>query len=649
MRRVVTIVGVLSAVLLFTPAAAFAQSATTGSANPIGTTTATVSAIVNPEGDTVDSNATDGGCYFEYGTTTGYGTDVACSSIPSGSNNTTVTAKLTGLTAGQTYDFQVVLVTDSGCILPGICLSSTDTGGGNETVTTGTGTPTSTAPTSSNVTSSGASVAAAVNPQGVTITNCIIQYGPAVTPFGFTGSSPCSGVPTGTNPGSTGITAAISGLSSYTQYYYRVQLTYCDSGSACTTGTVDSGLEDFTTLSVGVATTGNAALITANAATLTGSFENPQGVAITSCYFIYGSGVSQSTQACAQSAASLQGATAGPITVTANLAGLSPSTTVSYGLVVVTANGDAVGGASTFETDAYPSATSELPGSVTYESAILNGVVNPEGVVVNSCEFNLTPLGGNAVSVPCTPAASTLTGTSPIAVTADLTNLPADSQYSYNVELDTALGDFVGTTETFTTPTLPAPIAVTGAASSVGTTTAHLSAAVNANGQAVGACEFEFGIVNLTSATSPGTDVGCTPTPGSGQTTVGVSLKGLAPNTTYYYRVLFSTAVGPVIGATRSFHTATPGSNPEPIVRITRSSISTSGRTAQFYWTHSGGSPTYIACAIAKVTNGKVGSHTFSACSSGKRYTKLGKYTWKFFVRMSNNAGESQATAQFKI
>ena len=645
MRRVVTIVGVLSAVLLFTPAAAFAQSATTGSANPIGTSTTTVTATVNPDGDTVQPSSGNGsayGCYFEYGTTTGYGSTVECSPTPSGTSNTTVAVNLTGLTPGQSYDYQVVLVTESDCVLS-ICLGTTDTDGGNQTFTTGTGTPTVTAPTSSSVTATSASVAADVNPQGVTITGCNVYYGPSVTPpatFHFTGSSGCSGTPTSTNPGSAAITANLSGLTSFTQYEYAVVVTYGDS-------TVDSSAEDFTTLSVGIASTGDAETITADSATLTGTYENPQNVTITGCEFVYGSPAA--TLPCAQSLSSLQAATTAAITVSANLAGLAPSTNIPYALIVTTANGTAAGGASSFDTDAAPSALSEAASSVTYQSAILNGTVNGEGAVVNSCEFNLTPLGGSSQSIPCTPAASTLTGTSPVDVTAELSNLPADTQYSYTVELDTALGDFVGATETFTTPVLPSPSAVTGAASSVGSTTAHLSAVVDAVGQGVRNCEFEFGVVDLTSVNSPGTDVSCSPTPSNQQTTVGVNLKGLAPNTTYYYRVLFSTAIGPVIGVTRSFRTSKPGSKTEPIARITRSAISTSGHSARFYWTHSGGSPTYVACAIAKVKNGRVASHTFGNCSSGKRYTKLGKGTWKFFLRMSNKAGESQATAQFKI
>jgi phosphodiesterase/alkaline phosphatase D-like protein len=654
MRRVVTIVGVLSAVLLFAPAAAFAQSATTGSANPIGTSSTTVSAVVNPQGDTVDPNATDDGCYFEYGTTTAYGTNVECNSIPSGSSDTTVSADLTGLTPGQGYDYQVVLVTESDCILS-ICLGSTDTDGGNQTFTTGTGTPTVTAPSSSSVTASSASVAADVNPQGVTITGCNVYYGPSVTAptaFHFTGSSGCSGTPTSTNPGPAAITANLSGLTSFTQYEYVVVLTYGASS-------VDSSAEDFTTLSVGVASTGSAESITADSATLTGTFQNPQGVTITGCEFIYGTGSPQPTQPCAQSLSSIQAATTSPITLSADLAGLAPSTNIPYALVVTTANGAAAGGATSFDTDAAPSADSEAASSVTYQSATLNGVVNGEGAVVNSCEFNLTVAsqvgtggggaGGNTTQTACSPAASTLTGTSPVNVTADLNNLPADTQYSYTVELDTALGDFVGAAETFTTPVLPSPSAVTGAASKLGSTTAHLSAVVDAAGQAVGNCEFEFGIIDLTSVKSPGTDVSCTPTPSNQQTTVGVNLKGLAPGTTYYYRVLFSTAIGPVIGVTRSFRTSSPGSKRVPVARITRSAISTSGHSARFYWTHSGGSPSYVACAIAKVKNGKAASHTFSNCSSGKRYTKLGKGTWKFFLRMSNNTGESQATAQFKI
>jgi hypothetical protein len=650
-RRIVTIVAVLSAGMLF-PAAAFAQSATTGTANPVAVTSATLNAIVNPGGETLYPG-TDGGCYFEYGTTDSYGSKVECSSLPSGSSNQSVNASLSGLTAGQTYDYQIVLVTEADPVLGPLGLDETTTDGGNQTFTAGTGTPTVADPTSSDVGSSAATVSTDVNPQGVAIASCNVYYGPAVSPpatLRFSGSAACSGTPSTTDPGSYAVSAVASGLSSFTSYQYIVQLTYCAVAGGCSSAsqdtTVDSAVEGFKTLSVGTAVTGPAVAITADSATLTATVSNPQGVTIVGCEFIYGPAGSAATIPCAESVSS--SAFSDAETVTANIAGLTPSTTYPYVVVLETANGDAVGSTASFETDAYPSAVTDAPASVTYESATLKGTVDPEGTVVNSCQFNLTPKGGNSSQIACSPGATSISGTSPISVTASESGLLADTTYSYTVELDTALGDFVGPTVTFTTPVLPAPTATTGTASATGSTTAKLNATVNAHGQAVIACEFEFGIGPF-SGSNYGLDVACSPSPGSGQTAVSVNLKGLAPNTTYYYRVLFKTVVGYIVGATKSFHTPAPGSNPEPIARFTRTVISTSKHTAQFYWTHSGGSPNYIACSLARIKNGKVQSHTFRRCSTGKRYTGLADGTWIFYLRMSNNAGQSQASAKFKI
>ena len=55
------------------------------------------------------SDATITGCHFNYGTSTGYGASVPCSSTPSANGGAqTVTAQISGLTASTTYDFQVV-------------------------------------------------------------------------------------------------------------------------------------------------------------------------------------------------------------------------------------------------------------------------------------------------------------------------------------------------------------------------------------------------------------------------------------------------------------------------------------------------------------------------------------------------------------
>ena len=82
-------------------------SVRTGAVQNVGATTATLTGAVDRRG-----RATN--WYFEYGTTTGYGTRTPTRSVPSGSGARTVTASLTRLTPGTTYHYRLVATSDAG-------------------------------------------------------------------------------------------------------------------------------------------------------------------------------------------------------------------------------------------------------------------------------------------------------------------------------------------------------------------------------------------------------------------------------------------------------------------------------------------------------------------------------------------------------
>ncbi|HEY5344287.1 MAG TPA: fibronectin type III domain-containing protein [Solirubrobacteraceae bacterium] len=73
-------------------------------------TTATLSARVNPDGQTVTE------CKFEYGTSTSYGASAPCKTLPgSGSSPVAVSALLTtGLTANTEYHFRISATNTAG-------------------------------------------------------------------------------------------------------------------------------------------------------------------------------------------------------------------------------------------------------------------------------------------------------------------------------------------------------------------------------------------------------------------------------------------------------------------------------------------------------------------------------------------------------
>jgi len=96
------------------------------------------------------------------------------------------------------------------------------------------------------------------------------------------------------------------------------------------------------------------------------------------------------------------------------------------------------------------------------------------------------------------------------------------------------------------------PTVVTGAASSVTTTSATLNATVNPNGAEVTKCEFEYG-----ETTAYGKTASCTSLPGSGTSAVAVSasITGLTANITYHFRISATNVGGTNEGADATFGT----------------------------------------------------------------------------------------------
>ena len=96
------------------------------------------------------------------------------------------------------------------------------------------------------------------------------------------------------------------------------------------------------------------------------------------------------------------------------------------------------------------------------------------------------------------------------------------------------------------------PTVVTESASAVAATSATLNATVNPNGETVSDCHFEYG-----TSLSYGSNVPCTPPPGSGTNprAVSASLTGLATNATYDFRVVATNAGGTSYGSEQTFTT----------------------------------------------------------------------------------------------
>jgi hypothetical protein len=510
--------------------------------------------------------------------------------------------------------------------------------------------PTVTTGAASAVNPTSATVSGTVNLNGATLASgltsgCEFEYGTTTSLSASSTTAACATTPAAT--GTSTVTAALSSLTAGTTYYYQLAINTGGLFGLGSTETDGTPMMSFTTPTAGTPPTAVVAApsaVAGTAATLDATV-NPNHWSISSCSFSYTpSGGAASTAACAMLPTG-----AGDQTVSAAVSGLTEGQTYTYTLTIGYGAGSAAAtvtsaGSSSFTT---PSASVTTPTNLTSTAATLDASVNPEGQTVTSCTFYYGTSGPTLQTAPCAQATSTISGTSAITVSAAVTGLTAKTSYLDTIVLVTSGGATTAPVIDFSTPATPAaPTAKTTAPTAITATTATLHATVNAQGQGVRACEFEYGVNPLTSSSTPGDDLAytqlCPGTPAdSGNQTVSLSLKGLAPKTTYYYRVLFDTYGGYVIATARSFTTAAAQtvSTATPKLKIASVSINRKTRTAKFRVVRSGSvnASRGYQCALVK---GRTGTPKYAKCQSFTVYSKLKSGAYVFYVRGANAHGE---------
>lgn len=215
-----------------------------------------------------------------------------------------------------------------------------------------------------------------------------------------------------------------------------------------------------------------------------------------------------------------------------------------------------------------PTVTTGAASSISTTGATLNGTVNPQNKST-SWHFEY---GTDITYGTSTPGASGLTGTTGQAVSDAITGLQPGTTYHYRLVGTNSSGTATGGDQTFTT--LGPPVVSTGAATTISQTGATLNGTVNPGGQATD-WHFELGTTTAYGQNSPNAGAG------SGQTASAVSaaVSGLAPNTTYHYRVVASNASGTVAGQDQTFTTATPPATSTGAGTTTGTTGTTTGTT----------------------------------------------------------------------
>jgi hypothetical protein len=196
-----------------------------------------------------------------------------------------------------------------------------------------------------------------------------------------------------------------------------------------------------------------------------------------------------------------------------------------------------------------PVVVTEAATGVGTTTAQLNGTVDPEGEATTYFfEYGTTEDYGLTTSPESAGA-----GTEPVDVEADVTGLTGNTTYHFRlVAIGTSSGTVRGADRTFKTAPNPSPPAVSSQrARDVGVSAARLTASVDPNGSAT-TFHFEYGTTTRYGTVTPDQSAGS----GGSSVPVSTSISGLAPRTTYHYRLVATNAAGTTRGRDRTFTTA---------------------------------------------------------------------------------------------
>ena len=289
-----------------------APAAVTGSASAVTPASATLNGTVDPSGRPTT-------WYFEYGTTTSYGTKTPVKDAGSGVGAVAVSAPVTALKIGRTYHFRLVATSDAG-----------QARGSDHTFVTSAA-PTVTTKAASSVKDTTATLNGSVNPNGQA-TPVFFEYG---TSTGYGTKTPIASAGSGTS--ARNMSAALTGLVGGATYHFRLVATNA-------AGTTTGADQAFTTTGKPVPNTGTASGVTGTSATLTGTVD-PAGHS-TTWYYEFGTTAGYGTKTASQSAGSSVGARA----VSVPISGLAPGTLVHFRLVATNSAGIGYGADATFTT-----------------------------------------------------------------------------------------------------------------------------------------------------------------------------------------------------------------------------------------------------------------------------------------------------------
>jgi phosphodiesterase/alkaline phosphatase D-like protein len=238
--------------------------------------------------------------------------------------------------------------------------------------------------------------------------------------------------------------------------------------------------------------------------------------------------------------------------VTADLSGLTPFAIYHYRIVAIRSDGKGFptrGRDQTFSPapSQRPSVDETSFSNVSPTSVSLNALINPNKASTSyRFQYGLSPSYGAQTY----PSESIGSDQVDHAVTSTLTGLQPGTTYHFRVVAVNINGPANGEDVTFNTPAAPAVFDTS--ATGITTTAATLGASLGAGYRST-TYHFEYGLTSTYSAHTPeSSSIGADNLAHA----VAATVSGLAPSTTYHYRVVANNEIGTTDGPDRTFTTA---------------------------------------------------------------------------------------------
>jgi hypothetical protein len=290
-----------------------------------------------------------------------------------------------------------------------------------------------------------------------------------------------------------------------------------------------------------VVITNPATLIASFSATLNGSVD-PHGLT-TSVHFQYGTTTSYGSTTASQSKTGNTYQS-----VSANISGLSASTTYHFRIVATNSAGTTYGTdrvLTTLSATGTPVVTTNPETNVASFSATLNGLVDPHGLTT-TVYFQY----GVTTSYGFTTPSQAKTGNTYQSVIANISGLSASTTYHFRIVATSNAGTRYGSDTTFATlsPT-GHPVVTTNPASNVLNSSATLNGTVDPHGLTT-TVHFQYG-----TTTSYGSTTASQSKTGNAYQSVSANISGLSASTTYHFRIVATNGAVTSYGIDRVFIT----------------------------------------------------------------------------------------------